>query len=328
MLARRRRAATARSARTSRPMCGRSVRSLRPLGDAPAVLEVRGEIYMKRADFERFNGRALAAGERRSSTPRTVPPPVVSGNQIPASPPAAIVLRVTDWGMFRGWTVPATHASACSMRWHRSVFRSAPGVPFYTERRRWPIFTRQSPRGVRRCLRYRRRRVQGQFAGTAGATGFVTREPRWAVAHKYPAEEALTTLLDIEAGWPYRGDHAGGQAGTGICRWRDGDQCDAAQPGRDRPQGCRIGDTVIVRRAGDVIPEVVGAVLERRTGDPPRFDLLAFSDLPGVRCVVRGEDEAVARCTGGLFCPAQRKQAAALRFAAGHGHRGVGRQVG
>jgi len=147
--------------------------------------------------------------------------------------------------------------------------------------------------------------------------GYVTREPRWAVAHKYPAQEEVTRLLGIDVQVGRTGAltpvarlepvFVGGVTVTNATLHNQGEI---------ERKDVRIGDWVIVRRAGDVIPEVVGPVLERREGNPPCFDLLArFPTCPVCGShVVRGEDEAVARCTGGLFCPAQRKQAL-LHFA-------------
>jgi DNA ligase (NAD+) len=147
--------------------------------------------------------------------------------------------------------------------------------------------------------------------------GFVTREPRWAVAHKYPAQEEITRLLDIEVNVGRTGAltpvarlapvFVGGVTVTNATLHNQ-DEIDR--------KDVRIGDWVIVRRAGDVIPEVVAPLPERRDGELPRFNLLErFPTCPVCGShVARGEDEAVARCTGGLFCPAQRKQAL-LHFA-------------
>jgi DNA ligase (NAD+) len=147
--------------------------------------------------------------------------------------------------------------------------------------------------------------------------GFRNREPNWAVAHKYPAQEELTELLDIEVQVGRTGAltpvarlkpvFVGGVTVTNATLHNQGEI--------DR-KDVRIGDWVIVRRAGDVIPEVVGPVMDRRKAELPRFDLMEkFPCCPVCGShVVRGEDEAVARCTGGLFCPAQRKQAL-LHFA-------------
>jgi DNA ligase (NAD+) len=148
--------------------------------------------------------------------------------------------------------------------------------------------------------------------------GFVTREPRWAVAHKYPAQEQLTVVEAIEVQVGRTGAltpvarlapvFVGGVTVTNATLHNQ-DEIDR--------KDVRVGDTVIVRRAGDVIPEVVSVVPERRPRPaPPRFNILqSYPSCPECGShVVRLEGEAVARCTGGLFCPAQRKQAL-LHFA-------------
>ncbi|HEX6361918.1 MAG TPA: NAD-dependent DNA ligase LigA, partial [Albitalea sp.] len=148
--------------------------------------------------------------------------------------------------------------------------------------------------------------------------GFVTREPRWAVAHKYPAQEQVTTLLDIDVQVGRTGKltpvaklkpvFVGGTT-VANATLHNQDEIDR--------KDVRMGDTVIVRRAGDVIPEVVGVVLERRPPDAAKFDL--YARLQG-RCPVCGSEitrepgEVDWRCSGGLFCAAQRKQAM-LHFA-------------
>jgi DNA ligase (NAD+) len=148
--------------------------------------------------------------------------------------------------------------------------------------------------------------------------GFLTREPRWAVAHKYPAQEEITQVLDIGVQVGRTGAltpvarlapvFVGGVTVTNATLHNQ-DEIDR--------KDVRIGDTVIVRRAGDVIPEVVGVVAGRRPDPaPPRFDILARYPLCP-ECgshVMRLPDEAAVRCTGGLYCPAQRKQAL-LHFA-------------
>ena len=290
---------------------------LRLLGDAPAVLEVRGEIYMKRADFERFNARALAAGEKTLVNPRNGAAGSVRqlDSRIAASRPLSFFAY--GLGDVQGWTLPATHASVLDAL-------ASFGFPVCAERA--VLHGAQALADFHAAIAARRATLPFDIDGVVykvnslalqAQLGFVTREPRWAVAHKYPAEEALTTLLDIEVQVGRTGAitpvarlapvFVGGVTVTNATLHNQ-DEIDR--------KDVRIGDTVIVRRAGDVIPEVVGAVLERRAGDPPRFDLLArFPTCPVCGAhVVRGEDEAVARCTGGLFCPAQRKQAL-LHFA-------------
>ena len=149
--------------------------------------------------------------------------------------------------------------------------------------------------------------------------GFVSREPRWAVAHKYPAQEQMTTVreIDIQVGrtgklTPVAKLEPVFVGGTTVSN------ATLHNEDETRRKDVRAGDTVIVRRAGDVIPEVVGVVLERRPADVGEpFDL--YKRLGG-HCpvcgsdIVREEGEADWRCTGGLFCPAQRKQAI-LHFA-------------
>jgi DNA ligase (NAD+) len=144
--------------------------------------------------------------------------------------------------------------------------------------------------------------------------GFVTREPRWAVAHKFPAQEQLTTILGIEVQVGRTGKltpvaklapvFVGGVTVTNATLHNEDEA---------RRKDVRVGDTVIVRRAGDVIPEVVSVMLERRLPDAPEFSMVRQCPACG-SMAVREEGEADYRCTGGLFCSAQRKQAI-LHFA-------------
>ena len=290
---------------------------LRLLGDAPPVLEVRGEIYLRRDDFERLNARQAEAGEKIFVNPRNAA--AGSIRQLDPGIAARRPLSFFAYGLgdVAGWALPETHtevldalaAFGLPVCEHRAQVCGAPGLAAFHER----------VGALRDTLPFDIDGVVYKVDALAlqQRLGFVTREPRWAVAHKYPAQEAVTLLRDIEVQVGRTGAltpvarlepvFVGGVTVTNATLHNQ-DEIDR--------KDVRIGDWVIVRRAGDVIPEVVAPVLERRSGEPPRFVLLdEFPACPVCGShVVRGEDEAVARCTGGLFCPAQRKQAL-LHFA-------------
>ena len=290
---------------------------LRLLGDAPPVLEVRGEIYLRRDDFERLNARQAEAGEKIFVNPRNAA--AGSIRQLDPGIAARRPLSFFAYGLgdVAGWALPATHtevldalaAFGLPVCEHRAQVCGAAGLAAFHER----------IGALRDTLPFDIDGVVYKVDALAlqQRLGFVTREPRWAVAHKYPAQEAVTLLRDIEVQVGRTGAltpvarlepvFVGGVTVTNATLHNQ-DEIDR--------KDVRIGDWVIVRRAGDVIPEVVAPVLERRSGEPPRFVLLdEFPACPVCGShVVRGEDEAVARCTGGLFCPAQRKQAL-LHFA-------------
>ena len=290
---------------------------LRLNGVAPAVLEVRGEIYMRRDDFESLNLAQREAGEKSFVNPRNTAAGAV--RQLDPAIAARRPLSFFAYGLGdRGdWIVPPRHSEVldaleafgfpvCS---HRRVALGAEAlIAFHAE-----------IEALRDTLPYDIDGVVYKVNSLAlqDQLGFVSREPRWAVAHKYPAQEEITRLTGIDVQVGRTGAltpvarlepvFVGGVTVTNATLHNQGEI--------DR-KDVRIGDWVIVRRAGDVIPEIVGPVLARREQDLPRFNLLeSYPTCP--KCgshVVRGEDEAVARCTGGLFCPAQRKQAL-LHFA-------------
>jgi len=295
---------------------------LRLQGSAPPLLEVRGEVFMSRADFERYNEKQRALGRATLVNPRNG-----AAGSIRQLDPAMAAERPLSFyayglGETRGWEVPATHggvldalaAFGLPVCEHRAVVQGAEGlIEFHARMRELRDTLPFDIDGV--VYKVNSLELQQRL-------GFVTREPRWAVAHKYPAEEALTTVEAIEVQVGRTGAitpvarlapvFVGGVTVTNATLHNEAEA---------RRKDVRIGDTVIVRRAGDVIPEVVAVVMERRPtkdlfgGEP----LHAAFELPK-RCPVchsaieRPEDEAIARCTGGLFCPAQRKQAL-LHFA-------------
>lgn len=285
----------------------------------PAVLEVRGEVFMRRDDFERYNATQRGAGRAALVNPRNGA--AGSIRQLDPKLAAQRPLSFFAYGLgeVQGWQpVPATHSATLDAL-------AALGVPVCVERITGlgaaalvafhdDVAARrdQLPFDIDGVV-YKVNRVELQRE-----LGFVTREPRWAVAHKYPAQEQLTTVLGIEVQVGRTGAltpvarlapvFVGGVTVTNATLHNQ-DEIDR--------KDVRVGDTVIVRRAGDVIPEVVAVVSERRPQpEPPRFDLLQrYPVCPECGShVVRLEGEAAARCTGGLVCPAQRKQAL-LHFA-------------
>lgn len=284
----------------------------------PPVLEVRGEVYMSRPDFERYNEKQRASG----GTPLVNPRNGAAGS-IRQLDPAMTAQRPLSFyayvlGEVIGWAVPATHGS---------VLDALMEFGFPVSRERAEV---QGPLGLVQFhddIGKRRDSLPFDIDGVVykvnslalqARLGFVSREPRWAVAHKFPAQEELTTVEAIEVQVGRTG------ALTPVARLKPvfvgGVTVSNAtlhnQDEIDRLD-VREGDTVIVRRAGDVIPEVVSVIVNQRPRpEAPRFEILKRYPVCPV-CgshVARQEGEAAIRCTGGLYCPAQRKQAL-LHFA-------------
>ena len=295
---------------------GRTIRALplRLTGAAPAVLEVRGEVLMYRRDLERLNERSRAAGEKEFANPRNAA--AGSLRQLDPKVTARRRLHFFAYGLgeVAGAHEPATHAGTldwlvelglpvCGLRrvargidglldYYRQIGQQRPQLPYDID-------------GV--VYKVNQRRLQQ-------ALGFVSRAPRFAVAHKFPAQEAMTELLGIDVQVGRTGAltpvarlapvQVGGVTVTNATLHNED------EIGR---KDVRIGDTVIVRRAGDVIPEIVAVVPERRPPHARLFHMPSRCPVCG-SAVERPADEAVARCTGGLVCSAQRKQAL-LHFA-------------
>lgn len=290
---------------------------LRLRGKAPDVLEVRGEVYMPRAGFEAWNEKARAsdgkikvlanprngaAGSLRQLDPRITA-------QRPLAFYAYALGEVAPTSM-----LPATHTA--TLAWLREL-----GFPVST--------LVESVHGVDGLLDYYRRIGAQRDAlpfdidgvvykldryDQQRAMGFVSRAPRWAIAHKFPAQEQVTTVESIEVNvgrtgavtpWALMAPvHVGGVTVT-RATLHNADQVARLD--------VRAGDSVIVRRAGDVIPEVVSVVLDKRPLDAKGRPRHAPYKLPETcpdcgSAIEREEGEVVARCTGGLFCPAQRVQ--------------------
>ena len=309
-----------------------NIRTLRQIpiklrGVAPPVLEVRGEVYMRRDDFEAYNERqrALIAGGAKNEKTVVNPRNAAAGavRQLDPNQSRRRPLSFFAYGLgdVQGWTVPATHSGLLDAL-------AAMGFPVAKQR-----VVSQGSEGLvefHQAMGAARDQLPFDIDGVVYKVdsrdlqvrlGFVSREPRWAVAHKYPAQEQMTLLLDI--------DVQVGRIGTltPVAKLQPvfvggTTVSNATLHNEDeiRRKDIRIGDTVIVRRAGDVIPQVVGAVLERRT---PEVAALAPFDMftrVGGKCpacaspIERREGEVAWRCTGGVTCPAQVKQAI-LHFA-------------
>ena len=303
---------------------------LRLAGVDAAVLEVRGEVYMRRADFDAMNERQrelIAQGAKNEKT--FVNPRNAAAGAVRQLDPAIAAKRPLSFfayglGEVQGWGVdnsalPATHSALLDalgafglpVSNERAVVQGAEGLVCFhaaigAKRDALPF----DIDGV--VYKVNDRALQQRL-------GFVTREPRWAVAHKYPAQEQMTVVRDIDIQVGRTGKltpvaklepvFVGGTTVSNATLHNEDET---------RRKDVRIGDTVIVRRAGDVIPEVVGVVLERRPADVGEpFDLVKRLNGKCPICasaITREEGEVDWRCSGGLYCPAQRKQAI-LHFA-------------
>ncbi|MDO9147260.1 MAG: NAD-dependent DNA ligase LigA [Hydrogenophaga sp.] len=297
---------------------------LRLPADAPPVLEVRGEVYMRRDHFDALNEKqrakiaAGAKGEKTFVNPRNAAAGAVrqldSGiaAQRPLSffayglgdmtPPEQggpvfdthfqLLMQLKAWGFpVAEQTTLATGAGEL-VSFHQRIGASRDQLPYDID----GVVYKVNSLALQRQL------------------GFVTREPRWAVAHKFPAQEQLTTVLaiDVQVGRTGKLTPVAKLAPVFVGNVT---VTNATLHNEDeaRRKDVRVGDTVIVRRAGDVIPEVVAVLPEKRVGNPPPFTMPHQCPVCG-SAAVREEGEADYRCTGGLFCSAQRKEAI-LHFA-------------
>ena len=292
--------------------------------DAPKLLEVRGEVYMSRADFEALNERQrvrIAAGEKNEKTfvnPRNAAAGAVRqlDPTIAAQRPLSffayglgeisdqnerdvvfsshfdVLIQLQKWGFPVAKQTQCVKGAAGLVQFHQKIAQERDALPFDIDGVVYKVNSLDAQQRL----------------------GFVTREPRWAVAHKYPAQEELTIVQAIEVQVGRTGKltpvaklapvFVGGVTVTNATLHNEDEA---------RRKDVRIGDTVIVRRAGDVIPEVVSVVLEKRMQDAQLFTMPSHCPVCN-SLAVREEGEADYRCTGGLFCRAQRKQAI-LHFA-------------
>ena len=279
---------------------------LRLHGKAPGRLEVRGEVYMNRKDFERMNERQQAAGGKVFVNPRNAAAGAVRQLDPKLTAQRPLSFFAYGIGVQQGWKAPATQS----------------GVLDALERFGLPVSDlREVVKGPEALAAYHRRigalreKLPFDIDGVVYKVndlalqerlGFVAREPRWAVAHKYPAEEEITEVLAIDVQVGRTGTltpvaklqpvFVGGVTVSNATLHNEDEL---------RRKDVWVGDRVVVRRAGDVIPEVVGV----RTAGPRTQPFRMPQHCPVCGSpVVRVEGEAATRCTGGLFCKAQRKQ--------------------
>ena len=287
---------------------------LRLQGAAPAVLEVRGEVYMRRDDFERLNDQQRAQGQKTYVNPRNTAAGAV--RQLDPAVTAARPLSFFAYGLgeVQGWALPQRHsqlldalaAFGLPVSDVRSVAAGADALVAFHER---VLAQRDAlPFDIDGVV-YKVDRLDWQQR-----LGFKTREPRWAVAHKYPAQEQLTRLkgIEIQVGrtgklTPVAKLEPVFVGGTTVSNATLHNVFEL------RRKGVRVGDTVIVRRAGDVIPEVVARVSGERAAYVPNFRMPRACPVCASQ-VLREKGGIDHRCSGGLFCSAQRKQAL-LHFA-------------
>jgi DNA ligase (NAD+) len=276
----------------------------------PAVLDVRGEVLMFKADFEAMNARQREAGQKEFVNPRNAA--AGSLRQLDSRITAARKLSFFAYGVgaLEGAEMPESHSAL--LAWYRElglpvakegdVVKGYDGLMDYYQRigAARPTMPYEIDGVV-----YKANKLQDQRT-----LGFVSRAPRFALAHKFPAEEALTTVLAIEVQVGRTG------AITPVARLASVfvggvNVTNATLHNEDevRRKDVRVGDTVIVRRAGDVIPEVLAVVLDKRPSPAPEAYVLPKTCPVCGSHVVREVDEAIARCSGGLFCSAQRKEA-------------------
>ena len=283
---------------------------LRLVGDGwPAILEVRGEIYMPKAGFAALNARARKKGEKEFANPRNA----AAGSlrqldpRITATRPLAIycygvgevfddvlpsqhdavLKRLKTWGLRVSPEVRVVNGIQGLLDYYSGIAAKRDSLPYEID----GVVYKVNSLEQRETL------------------GFVARAPRWAIAHKFPAQEEMTKVLDIEVQVGRTGAitpvarlapvHVGGVMVSNATLHNEDEV---------KRKDVRVGDTVIVRRAGDVIPEVVSVVVSKRPQNTVPFEMPRQCPVCGSD-VIKPEGEAVTRCSGGLYCGAQRKEA-------------------
>lgn len=283
---------------------------LQLLTDNPPVrLEVRGEVFMPHAGFERLNEYALEHGEKTFANPRNAAAGSLRQLDPNITSKRPLVLNAYGIGIAEGVELPNTHYAR--LQWLKSI-----GIPVNPEIRL--CNGTNEVLDFYRDIQNKRSSLGYDIDGTVlkindialqNELGFISKAPRWAIAYKFPAQEELTVLNDVEfqvgrtgAITPVAKLEPVFVAGVTVSNatLHNGDEIERLN--------IAIGDTVVIRRAGDVIPQIIGVLHERR---PDNAKPIIFpTNCPVCDSqIIRIEGEAVARCTGGLFCAAQRKEA-------------------
>ena len=279
------------------------------MDNPPARLEVRGEVFMPQAGFERLNQLALEKGEKTFANPRNAAAGSLRQLDPKITSKRPLVLNAYSIGIAEGVDLPNTHYDR--LQWLKSI-----GIPVNPEIRL--CNGTDEVLDFYRDIQNKRSSLGYDIDGTVlkindialqEKLGFISKAPRWAIAYKFPAQEELTRLNDVEfqvgrtgAITPVAKLEPVFVAGVTVSNatLHNGDEIERLD--------IAIGDTVVIRRAGDVIPQIIGVLHDRRPADARP---IIFPKTCPVcdSAIVRIEGEAVARCTGGLFCAAQRKEA-------------------
>ena len=279
------------------------------MDNPPARLEVRGEVFMPHAGFERLNQQALEKGEKTFANPRNAAAGSLRQLDPKITSKRPLVLNAYGIGIAEGVDLPNTHYDR--LQWLKSI-----GIPVNPEIRL--CNGTDEVLDFYRDIQNKRSALGYDIDGTVlkindialqEKLGFISKAPRWAIAYKFPAQEELTRLNDVEfqvgrtgAITPVAKLEPVFVAGVTVSNatLHNGDEIERLD--------IAIGDTVVIRRAGDVIPQIIGVLHDRRPADARP---IVFPKTCPVcdSAIVRIEGEAVARCTGGLFCAAQRKEA-------------------
>ena len=279
------------------------------MDNPPARLEVRGEVFMPHEGFERLNQQALEKGEKTFANPRNAAAGSLRQLDPKITSKRPLVLNAYGIGIAEGVDLPNTHYDR--LQWLKSI-----GIPVNPEIRL--CNGTDEVLDFYRDIQNKRSSLGYDIDGTVlkindialqEKLGFISKAPRWAIAYKFPAQEELTRLNDVEfqvgrtgAITPVAKLEPVFVAGVTVSNatLHNGDEIQRLD--------IAIGDTVVIRRAGDVIPQIIGVLHDRRPADARP---IVFPETCPVcdSAIVRIEGEAVARCTGGLFCAAQRKEA-------------------